>query len=44
MTICEKAEGTRLFGWCTTGQHDDCKISFVYNDKENRCGCIKHKT
>lgn len=42
-TVCEKAKGSHLMGWCTTGQHDKCRISFIdWNGNTVRCGCLKH--
>jgi hypothetical protein len=41
-TVCPKAEGTTLMGWCTTGQHDSCRISYTYDGTTRRCGCVNH--
>jgi len=37
--------GTSKFGWCTTGHHDKCRVSFFssFDQKEHACKCDCHK-
>ena len=34
---------TTRFGWCTTGHHDQCRVSFVdWAKNDNVCSCECH--